>query len=160
MAVQHVIRAIQNHRGIGVAFFYFRFDNPLKGNVLGMLSALLLQLSSQVENGQKDLEHLYRSYKPKKPVSAGLLGSLRSIIAKFRGSFIFLDGLDEAANSSERTHLLGTIQKIREWNMPNFHLLVTSRDEYDIRQSLQNSDDQNLSLRNFENDGYREVCVI
>ncbi|KAJ5127852.1 hypothetical protein N7448_008631 [Penicillium atrosanguineum] len=152
MVVQHVIQANRNHRGIGVAFFYFRFDDPLKGTVLGMLSALLLQLSSQVENGQRVLEHLYKSYKPRKPVPAGLLGSLRSTLAKFRGSFIFLDGLDEATNSSERSHLLGTIQKMREWNMPNFHLFVTSRDEYDIRQSLQSSDNQNISLKNFEND--------
>jgi hypothetical protein len=151
MTIEHISEANQSLDGIGIAFFYFRFDDPAKRHVSGMLCGLLLQLSAQIENGQKSLEQLYDHCPLKQPTSEMLFDLLRLTISKFNASYIFLDGIDEA-ESWDRTDLLGMIQKIREWNVPNFHLLVFSRDEYDIWQSFQCRIDQSISMRNNEHD--------
>jgi hypothetical protein len=125
-----------------------------------MLSALLLQLLAQIENGGRTLEQLHEYCSPKQrheycrpkpPTSDMLFDSLRSTIGKLNVSYIFLDGIDET-ESRERTDLLRMIQNIRGWNIPNFHLLISSRDEYDIRHSLQSRVDQNVSMRNHDHD--------
>jgi hypothetical protein len=41
---------------------------------------------------------------------------------------------------------------MQQWGLPGLHLLVTSRDEVDIRQSLAISDDQDISMKNVEID--------
>jgi hypothetical protein len=47
---------------------------------------------------------------------------------------------------------LKAIKEIRSWLIPGVHLLVTSRSELDIRESLGPSRYQDLSLRNSETD--------
>ncbi|RJE20403.1 Ankyrin repeat protein [Aspergillus sclerotialis] len=115
-----------------------------------MLRTLLLQLSVQLQDGERDLEQLHALYKSGSPPVDVLLDSLRRFLGSFRDSYIFLDALDESPRDCKREGVLRAIQVIRSWSIPSVHLLVTSRKELNIRESLGPSCDQDLSLRNSE----------
>ena len=50
--------------------------------------------------------------------------------------FLIIDALDECPKGEKREELLETITEIVSWPSTNVHLLVTSRKEYDIAESL------------------------
>lgn len=151
-AIQHTFREMRHKRGVGIAFFYFDFRDEAKQDDNGMLRALLLQLSVQLQDGERDLEQLYALYKPGSPPVDALLVSLRRFFEQFRDIYILLDALDESTRDCKREGVLRAIQVIRSWSMSGVRVLVTSRNELDIRESLGPSQDQDLSLRDPEVD--------
>ena len=140
------------HRGsnpqIGIAFFYFAFNDESKQDESAMLRALLMQLSGQLQDGNLDLTRLHDSYKTGIPPSSVLTGYLRRLIQRFHHVYIVLDALDESPRLGAREHVLDTIEVMQKWSLPGLHLLVTSRDEPDIRNSLDLSLDQEVKMRN------------
>ncbi|KAL4736282.1 ankyrin repeat-containing domain protein [Aspergillus similis] len=151
-AIESTFNETQRRPGVGVGFFYFSFNDESKIGSSGMLRALLLQLSAQLKNDEKNLQQLYEAYKSGTPPVGALLSSLKSIICKFQDSYILLDALDESPRDSGREDVLQTIKIMRDWNLPGFHLLATSRDELDIRQSLQTPRTTEVMMRNAETD--------
>lgn len=151
--IQHTFREMRHKHGVGIAFFYFSFGDEAKQDDNGMIRTLLLQLSVQLENGERDLEQLHALYKSGSPPVDALLESLRGFLQRLRDTYILLDALDESPRGCKREGVLRAIQVIRSWSIPSVHLLVTSRNELDIRESLGPSHDQDLSLRNSEVDG-------
>lgn len=81
-----------------------------------------------------------------------LLDCLRSFLERFRETYILLDALDESPPDCKREQVLRAIQVMRDWSIPGLHLLVTSRNLVDIRESLRPSYDEDLPLRNSEID--------
>jgi hypothetical protein len=116
-----------------------------------MLRALLLQLSAQLENSE-ELQQLYETYKSGTPPAKALLSSLKSIICRFQDSYILFDALDETPRNGGREDVLRTIKTMRNWNLPGLHLFATSRDEFDIRQSLQTPPTAEVMMRNAATD--------
>lgn len=151
-AIQHTFHEMRHRHGVGIAFFYFSFNEDAKQDDSGMLRALLLQLSAQLQDGERDLEQLYAMYKSGSPSVDVLLDSLRRFLERFSGTYILLDALDESPRDCKREGVLRAIHIIRRWSIPGVHLMVTSRNEIDIRQSLKPSLDQDISLRNSEID--------
>jgi hypothetical protein len=151
-AIQHTFREMRHKHGVGIAFFYFSFDDQTKQDNNGMLRALLLQLSVQLQDGENNLEQLHALYRSGFPPVGMLLDSLRSFLDRFHDSYILFDALDESPRGCKREGVLRVIQEIRSWSIPGVHLLVTSRGELDIRESLDPSRNQDLSLRNSETD--------
>ncbi|KAJ6027441.1 NACHT nucleoside triphosphatase [Penicillium canescens] len=151
-AIQHTFRVMRHIYGVGIAFFYFSFNDEAKQDDNGMLRALLLQLSVQLQGGERDLEQLHALYKSGSPPVDALLGSLQRFLNQFHNSYILLDALDESPRDSSRAGVLRAIQEIRSWSISSVHLLVTSRNERDIRKSLDPSHHQGLSMRNSEID--------
>ncbi|KAJ5623881.1 NACHT nucleoside triphosphatase, partial [Penicillium lagena] len=151
-AIQHTFREMKDRREVGIAFFYFSFNDESKQDDNGMLRALLWQLSGQLQDGERDLEQLYTLYKSGTPPVEVLLDFLQRFLARFRDSYILLDALDESPRDHNREGVLRAIQIIRSWSLPSVHLLTTSRTELDIRASLDPSCDQDISLRNSEID--------
>ncbi|KAL2859852.1 ankyrin repeat domain-containing protein [Aspergillus lucknowensis] len=151
-AIQHTFCEMRHKHGVGIAFFYFSFTDEAKQDDNGMLRTLLLQLSVQLQDGERDLEQLRALYKSRSPPVDVLLDSLRRFLERFRDTYILLDALDESPRDCKRKGVLRAIQVIRSWSIPSVHLLVTSRNELDIRESLGPSCDQDLSLRNSEID--------
>jgi hypothetical protein len=151
-AIQHTFREMRHRHGVGIAFFYFSFNDESKQEDNGMLRSLLLQLSGQLQDGEKDLEQLHAFYKPSTPPMDVLLDLLQRFLDRFHDSYILLDALDESPRDRNRSGVLRVIQVIRNWSLPSVHLLVTSRNELDIRESLGPSCDQDLSMRNSEID--------
>ncbi|KAJ5605672.1 hypothetical protein N7510_008453 [Penicillium lagena] len=151
-AVQHTFRKKQHEQGVGIAFFYFTFKDESKQEASAMLRALLLQLSGQLRDGERDLEQLHDRYKSTTPPTEVLIAYLERMIRRFHDVYILLDALDESPRDSRREDLLTIIKEMRKWSFPGLHLLATSRDEFDIRESLDPQDDQTIIMKNSEID--------
>ncbi|KAJ5155478.1 NACHT nucleoside triphosphatase [Penicillium capsulatum] len=151
-AIQHTFREMRHKHRVGIAYFYFSFSDEAKQDDNGMLRTLLLQLSAQLQNGERDLEQLHALYRSISPPVHALADSLRCFLERFCDTYILLDALDESPRDRKREGVLRAIQVIRSWSIPGVHLLVTSRNELDIRESLSPSCDQDLPLRNSEVD--------
>lgn len=59
-----------------------------------------------------------------------------------------LDALDESPRNGPRGDLLDTLVTMHEWSLQGLHLLFTSRDERDIRESFGPLDTQQVKMRN------------
>ncbi|EAU37833.1 conserved hypothetical protein [Aspergillus terreus NIH2624] len=151
-AIQHTFRAMRQKHEVGIAFFYFSFTDEAKQDVNGMLRALLLQLSGQLPDGERYPEQLHALHKFGSPPVHALLDCLRSVLERFRDTYILFDALDESPRDCKREDVLKAIQVMRHWSIPGLHLLVTSRNIVDIRVSLRPSSDEDLPLRNSEID--------
>ncbi|KAJ6031800.1 NACHT nucleoside triphosphatase [Penicillium herquei] len=147
-AIQNTFHEMKDKHGVGITFFYFSFTDQTKQDDNGMLRTLLLQLSAQLPDGEKDLQQLYMIHRSGSPPVDTLLALLRNFLERFCDTYILLDALDESPRDSQREGVLKVIQVIRDWSIPGVHLLVTSRNELDIRESLNPSCGQDVPLRN------------
>ena len=147
-AIQSVLRRRGYNRNIGVTFFYFTFNDDSKQNESSLIRALLLQLSSQLQDGHTDLAQLHESYRTGIPPSPELLEYLRRLIQRFQHVYIFLDALDESPTNGTRERLLKALETMRKWGVQGLHLFVTSRDELDIRKSLGLPASHQIIMRN------------
>lgn len=147
-AIQFALRHRRSDPKVGIAFFYFTFNDNAKQDVSAMLRALLLQLSCQLQDGHADLTRLYDSYKAGIPPSAVLVDHLRRLTEKFRDVYIVLDALDESPRNRSREYVLDALEAMRNWGVQRLHLFVTSRDESDIRESLNLSATQEVRMQN------------
>lgn len=148
-AIQSVFRYRQSSSHIGIAYFYFTFNDTSKQDESAMLRALLLQLSSQRQDGNLYLTDLYKSYKTTgTPPSPVLTDHLHRLIQEFHHVYIVLDALDESPRSGAREQVLDTLETMRKWSFSGLHLLITSRDELDIRESLTIFPIQQVAMKN------------
>ncbi|KAJ5727670.1 hypothetical protein N7493_005490 [Penicillium malachiteum] len=151
-AIQHISREMRDRHSVAIAFFYFSFDDKSKQSASGMLRALLLQLSAQLQGVEKELEQLHTSYKSGTPPLEALLAYIKRILNRFGDCYILIDAIDESPRGREREAVLRVLQTIRNWSLPSLHLIVTSRDELDIRKSLDPSPDQNIVMKSSDID--------
>lgn len=147
-AIQFAFRHWRSSSSIGIAFFYFTFNNESKQDESAMLRALMIQLSSQLRDGHSDLARLHNSFKHGLPPSAELADCLRRLLQRFHHVYIILDALDEVPPNKAREDVLDNIGMMQNWQFTGLHLLVTSRDLPDIRRSLNFSSVQELKMRN------------
>ena len=147
-AIQFAFRHRRSDPSIGIAFFYFTFNDESKQDESAMLRALLVQLSGQLRDGHLDLARLHDSFKPGIPPSSVLADYLQRLIQRFHQVYIILDALDEIPPSRARENVLDRIEKIQYWSFTGLHLLITSRDLPDIRRSLNFSSNQEVKMRN------------
>lgn len=134
-AIQHVFRYRRSNPRIGIAFFFFTFNDSAKQDVSGMLRTLVLQLSSQL-NDSGELLSLHNNYPNDIPPYQALLGCLSRLLRAFDDTYILIDALDESPRDTHRKDMLQTLADLRTQSEPGLHLLVTSRDEPDIREVL------------------------
>ncbi len=149
-AIQYTFRHKRSDRGVGIAFFYFTFNDESKQDESAMLRALLLQLSGQLADSHTDLARLHDSYCTGIPPAIVLTEHLRHLIQKFDQVYILFDALDESPRYGQRDQVLNTIKTMRKWLLPGLHLLVTSRDEPDIRESLSSVGNEEVIMKNAE----------
>lgn len=128
-AIQSVFRHRRSQPRIGIAFFYFTFNDESKRDESAMLRALLLQLSTQLQDGHADLIKLYNSYGSGTVPSQVLIIYLRRLIERFQDVFIMLDALDESPRDGPRGHVLDTLETMQKWGLQGLHLFCTSRNE-------------------------------
>ena len=78
------------------------------------------------------------------------------VVQRFDGDYIVVDALDEGPRIGARVRVLETIEVMQKWSLPGLHLLVTSRDEPDIRNffevSLDQEKKQEVQMKNPEID--------
>ncbi|KEZ43080.1 hypothetical protein SAPIO_CDS5165 [Scedosporium apiospermum] len=124
---------------VGVAYFFFTFADDAKQDAAAMLRSLALQLSQQMRDYSL-LSYLHNECNCRPPTNDKLKGCLKSLIQKYRRVFIAIDALDESPRHTNRDEVLETLSDIRNWLIEDLHVLVTSRDEEDIRYALDFSD--------------------
>ncbi|KAK3299419.1 ankyrin repeat-containing domain protein [Chaetomium fimeti] len=143
--IQHTLRHRRSNPRVGIAFFYFTFNDDAKQDTSAMLRALILQLVPQLQS--KDaLPRLHQNYRGGTPPDQALLDCLHQLIAQFDDVYIVLDALDESPRHKHREDLLRALDEMRGWQGPELHLLVTSRDEQDIREELGPAEDQMVAM--------------
>ena len=147
-AIQFALRHRRSDPSVGIAFFYFTFNDKSKQDESAMLRALLLQLSSQLQDGHADLTRLHDSYKAGIPPWRVLIDYLQRLVQRFHHVYIILDALDESPRNGPREYVLCALEAMRNWSVQGLHLFVTSRDESDIRESLDLSATQQVTMQN------------
>jgi ankyrin repeat domain-containing protein 50 len=151
-AIQYAFRHRRSNPRIGIAFFFFVFDNESKQDVSAMLRALILQLSSQRKDSHGLVSRLHDTYRNTTPPDHALFDCLHQLIRMFDHVYVLLDALDESPRDKHRGNVLQGLVDLRAWSEPGLHLLVTSRDEPDIRDMLCNelgaSIDEAVSMKN------------
>ena len=147
-AIQAVLYRRRADRGVGIAFFYFTFNDESKQDQSSLLRALILQFSTQLQDGHVDLRQLHSSYETSTPPPRVLMDYLRRLIERFQDTYVLVDALDESPQNRQRGYVLEALEVIASWGIQGLHLLVTSRDEIDIRESFTHLSMQEIQMRN------------
>ena len=148
-----------------VIYFFFDFKDASKQDLRALQSSLLVQLSAQSNHHFKALSDLYLSHGDGncQPSEDALTECLRSMLVALiqAPTYIIIDALDECPNVSKTTGVPRSRQKVLEFvqelvqlRLPNLHICVTSRPEFDIRSSLEQLAHFKVSLH--DQDGQRE----
>ncbi|KAI5463253.1 hypothetical protein BGZ63DRAFT_352374 [Mariannaea sp. PMI_226] len=147
-AIRHAYQHRKSNPRIGIAFFFFTFNNISKQDTSAMLRALVLQLSGQLDKGHELLLALQKACRGATPPDEFLLDSLLEIVKMFDDVYIFLDALDESPRETHQGYVLEALAEICEWQEPGLHILVTSRDETLIRDDLEELQCEAISMKN------------
>ncbi|KAI1129523.1 hypothetical protein F5Y10DRAFT_276704 [Nemania abortiva] len=150
-AIQFAYQHCRTDPRIGLACFFFTFTDENKQSASSMLRALILQLSSHKEN-YDDLTRLRKRCHNASPSDQALLACFHQLVKSFPGVYIILDALDESPRNRHRKEMLQVLEDIRTWNEPALHLLVTSRNEVDIRRRLEATPGETIEMKNKEVD--------
>jgi hypothetical protein len=146
--IQYTFRHRRSNPLIGIAFFYFTFNDESKQDTSAMLRALVLQLAGQLKDQDAPVAPLYQSYRGSTPPDQALLDCLHQLVRKFDDVYLVVDALDESPRHTHREDLLQALEDIRHWSESGLHLLVTSRDEQDIREHLDPPAGQVVLMKN------------
>ena len=120
---------------VGIAYFYFDFKNQDQKVCDAMLRSLLAQLSVQSFEASKPVNALYSacgsgSSQPSLPMT---LKTLKDTAESFTDVFILVDALDECKELEE---LLTNVEDMVKSSIASLHMLVTSRREKGIEDSM------------------------
>ena len=153
--IQHLI-TLRKDGLATVAYYYFDFRDAEKKHRRGLLSSLLLQLSSRSTSCFNILSRLYSSHNDGKeqPNERALVQCLKDMLVAQSSSqlptYIILDAIDECPNVSGiptlREQVLELVKDLINLGLPNLHLCVTGRPEIDIRTTLEPLASGHLSL--------------
>ncbi|KAI9683766.1 MAG: hypothetical protein M1822_005956 [Bathelium mastoideum] len=151
-AIQHTLLHRRSNPRVGIAFFFFAFNDAAKQECSAMLRALVLQLLGQLGRDHEPLLRLHDRYHNAIPPDQALMDYLHQLILAFDDVYIILDALDECPRNEYRRDVLKALVDLRVWSEPSLHLLVTSREEPDIRDVLIDEvgalPDETISMKN------------
>ena len=152
-----VIQDVEGMHAAGLAtlaYYYFDFRDVKKQDCYGLLSSLILQLSTKSDACYDILSRLYldNARGIRKPTISALKKCLTDMLSLSMQSptYIIVDALDECPNlsgmPSAREEVLDLIEELVDLKLPNVHLCVTSRPEMDIRMVLESLTSLKISL--------------
>lgn len=134
-----------------IAYFYCDFQERMKQTTAGLLGSVIAQLLGQLQNMKipEEIQELYqqKSHLLDNSSVECLQGALPSIIRQFSKVIFVVDALDECAN---RIDFLESIKWFR--NLEKVNLLVTSRDELDIRLEFEGLPSLMIGPKNITSD--------
>src|ERR1700761_2555604 len=118
------------------AVVYFYFDFKALTTVEQMLKSILAQLAQRCLKLPIGLDSLYSNCGDglQQPSLQLIKTALQKTLSAFVDVYMVLDALDESEN---RPQLMETIREISEWGEESLHLLLTSRKERDIEDTLE-----------------------
>ena len=148
------IKSMSNAGSAVLAYFYFDFKDTEKQDLHALLSSLLIQLSDQSDVFFDTLFSLYSAYRKaaETPADDSLAECLKDML-EIKGRvpiYLVIDALDECPNDtgipSSRERVLELVKELVELRLPNLHLCITSRPEFDIHTTLKPLASQQMSL--------------
>ena len=128
-----------------MAYYYFDFRDTDKQNRRGLISSLLCQLCAVSDPCYEILARLYSTHAggTREP-SDGTLARCLLEMLQLKGQptiYIIVDALDECPNSSgmptPREEVLEFLEELIDYELPNVHICISSRPEFDIRAVLE-----------------------
>ena len=133
-----MIQAIQEQidsKSAASAYFFCDVSDINKRNARGLLCSLILTLFTS-QNQSVVLKELFEKCKNglQKPTDHDLYEVLKSYLSGFQDVYLFIDALDECTLNVEE--VLELVKLINGWSIRGCHLLVTSRKELLIANSL------------------------
>ena len=128
-----------------MAYYYFDFRDIRKQDCYGLLSSLISQLAAESDPFSNILSHLYSAFDrgTRKPNIDELKKCMTDILSlPEKGPiYIIVDALDNCPDSlgtpSAREVVLDLIEVVVDLTLPDVHLCVASRPEFDIRRVLE-----------------------
>jgi hypothetical protein len=136
-----------------LAYFYFDFQNTEKQNMDITIRSLLRQLCAGEMQLPQEVQIMYDRYKGSRlrPTVEELNLALLSLIDYLgKEIYIIMDALDEfpeKSQDSNRQELLDQIKHMVEHPSQQLHILVTSRNEPDIRTTLSDLAGKGISIQ-------------
>ena len=133
--IEEILKLCKDNSGSALAYFYFDFQNRDQQQCESLLRSLIAQFSDQAPDTPEALQELHSRCQSSRhgPDSGDLTTTLQCIVQEFRHAYIVVDALDEC---TERESLLELIEEIVDWKSSTLHILVTSRKEREIEDSL------------------------
>jgi ankyrin repeat domain-containing protein 50 len=124
----------QPDRG-AVVYFYFDFNDPQKRRSDLMVRSILAQLVRKCVETPTVLTALFSAYDKgqRQPPLSVYVDALKQMTTELPRIFFVLDALDEC---DSREELLEILSLISEWKVNNLQVLLTSRKERDIEDTL------------------------
>ena len=137
-----------------MAYYYFDFRDVKKQDLYGLLSSLILQLSSESDSCFNVLSQLYSDHTRgmRKPDIDALKICMKDMLSLPGQApiYIIIDALDEcpilSGTPTAREEVLVLIEELVDLKLPNVHLCVASRPEMDIRVVLEQLTSLKISL--------------
>jgi hypothetical protein len=137
-----------------MAFYYFDFRDVKTQDLYGLLSSLILQLSTGSDSCYDILPRLYldNARGIRKPTISALKKCLTDMLSLpgQAPTYIIIDAIDECPNfpgmPSAREEVLKLIEELVDLKLPSVHLCVASRPEMDIRMMLEPLTSLKISL--------------
>ena len=128
-----------------MAYYYFDFRDTQKQHRRGLLSSLLFQLSAKFDACHHIFSRLYLDHDDgaRQPSDDALFDCLTEMLKVQAQSamYLIIDALDECPNfsglSTAREKVLDFLQDLVGLRLPNVHICVSSRPEFDIRASIE-----------------------
>ena len=135
-------------------YFYFDFRDVDKQKLHNLLPSLLIQLSAWSDPYCDVLSRLYSSHNlgVRTPSDRDMIECLKEMLTlDAQGpTFIIMDALDECPITSTipspREEVLELVEELVGLHLPNVHICVTSRPEYDIHGVLKHLTMRPVSL--------------
>ncbi|KAF8326443.1 ectomycorrhiza-induced ankyrin-domain/NACHT-domain-containing protein [Amanita rubescens] len=134
--IEDIKAIVQAQPETGFAYFYFDINDKAKQSSRSLISSLVLNLTAK-SNNYLSMDKLYNKHdKLSLPTKDELLTLLMELLQGFGQTYVVIDALDECDDDYHK--LFDTVIKvIHKWQLPHFHLLVTSRREQDIIMNME-----------------------
>src|SRR6266849_8123871 len=137
-----------------MAYFYFDFRDANKQGLRDLVTSLLTQLSVSSGHRCDILSDLYSAHDEgkKQPSDSILTECLKNMLTlpHQRSTYLIIDALDESLNTSgipsPRERVLQLLKELATLSLPNLHVCVTSRPEFDMRNVLEPLTSRKVSL--------------
>jgi hypothetical protein len=163
ISIQHIIfsssiiediMALRDAGRALIAYFYFDFRDVNKQKLQNLLPSLLIQLSSRSDPCREILSKLYSAndHGERKPSDHAMFECLKEMLThEVQGPmYIIMDALDECPITSTipspREEVLELVEELVALHLPNVHICVTSRPEFDIQVVLERLAERPVSL--------------
>jgi len=150
--IEHVTKLPGTAFTYECAYFYFDFNDPQKRTVTGMLWSIITQLCLHRPQLPPEVQELYTKCDNGKwePDTESLIKTVLLLFKNSERIYLVMDALDECAEHDE---LFDFIPRLRCLASGHVNLLVTSREERDIANALQDVIEVRIGLESHVVDG-------